>query len=546
VIKSTGTACALAPHTQPFHRVWQAWSRWNICAIAISIWLALPAGARADTASTQHSYGDSRALDVTLFYPDGLELIRGVIVFTGGQGSGGSGDTRPSVNDEFWQAFAQSLGFGVLGTRFTGSYTEAASGPGAALISVLKTLGEQTSHPELEHAPLLLEGFSNGGYFSLTFSQFAPERVIAFCLNKSGFAKATLDPPFLAVPGMLFWGVEEPETGVQTVVADLVRQGRAQHALWAELREWGVAHEDGAVEAAFAPFFAEMVAARYPASADPSQGPVALLALSEASGWLADPGEDSVRSDVPTIAPFSMYPGDQASASWLPSEGLAKLWRGFVVERPLELALPEEEALIAEGSVLELALTGIPDTAERAQFFDQEDTLAAVAVSGSEAAATWEPSWGGVRGVAAIALSEADAVLHVSRPAPVVIQGKAPPMRPITEPPVMERDAGMAATGGKGGTSGSAGKPAAGSGGTPGAGGRPAVADAGLDAGVDDAGQAHVDMDAGKHRHDGTPLRGHCDCSLGPSPSAPTGARLAYAALALACVLARVRRRTRP
>ncbi|HET8937469.1 MAG TPA: hypothetical protein VFN67_28695, partial [Polyangiales bacterium] len=233
-------------------------------------------------ASEQVSYDGSRALDVTMFYPDGLSVIRGVVVFTGGQGNGGSGDTRDKPGNAFWQAFGQSLGFGIVGTQFTGSYTNAANGPGEALLSVLKALGEKTKHPELTNVPLLLEGFSNGGYFSFSFAQFAPERVIAFCLNKSGFAQAPLDPPFLAVPGLLIWGSEEPPD-VPTVIHQRVTEGRAQHALWAELREWGRQHEDGDVEPIFAPFFAEMVAMRYPSGADPKAGVVELDALREES-----------------------------------------------------------------------------------------------------------------------------------------------------------------------------------------------------------------------------------------------------------------------
>ena len=195
---------------------------------------------RAHAAKATHniSYGSS-ALATTLWYPDGLPLIRGVLVFTGGQGSGVSSDTRAMADDGFWQRFAESVGFAIIGDQFTGSYTNAANGPGMALLDSLTALANETAHPELEHAPLLVEGFSNGGYFSFTFAQFAPARVIAFCVNKSGFATAPLDDAFLAVPGFLVWGSEEPATNTPTVIHDLVTAGRKKHALWAELREWG-------------------------------------------------------------------------------------------------------------------------------------------------------------------------------------------------------------------------------------------------------------------------------------------------------------------
>src|SRR6185312_14054196 len=187
--------------------------------------------------------------------------------------------------------------------------------------------------------------------------------------------------------------------------------------------------------------------ARYPASADPSKGAVALQALSEADGWLGDHDDESVESDVPTIAEFAMYPGDKASASWLPSEGMAKLWRGFVTRQPLELQRPVAGARVSASAALQLELPGVSGQARRVDFFDQEGDLAPdVAVSGQTASATWDPTWGGVRGIAALALSDSGDVLRVSRPVHVVLQGKAAPMG--TTQPAPERDAGAAESGG--------------------------------------------------------------------------------------------------
>ena len=480
----------------------------------------LGASARVYAAKATHSisYADSRSLATTLWYPDGTASVRGVIVFTGGQASGGSGDTRYIADSRFWQRFGQSLGFAILGTQFTGTYTNAANGPGQALLDTLQAYADDTGHPELANAPLLLEGFSNGGYFSFTFASWKPERTIAFCLNKSGFAQASMDAAFLAVPGFLIWGSDEPTAGVPTVIHSLVQKGRAQHALWAELREWGAEHEEGSAERAFAPFFAEMIAARYPKDKSPKEGPVALIALDETRGWLADHSDDSVSANVPTSAAWDDYKADKTAASWLPSEGLASLWRGFVTKNPLNLGAPAAAAQQDGAQSMMLSVSGV-DAADEVSFADGARLLAEhVKPSAGQAKASWMPEWGGPRGIVAFATSGTGMLMRFSRPAHVVIYGKDPPA--VMDEPEPMADAGVAADSGmpdagmsRAGAGGNLGR--AGAGGS--AGRAPSAGSGPSDAGspdaepIEDAATDHV-SDAG--RFDETPLKGGCSCEV--------------------------------
>jgi hypothetical protein len=400
-----------------------------------------PAGAQAGRATSSIAF-DSRTLVTTLWYPDNVALIRGVVVFTGGAGGGMSADTRGLVNHPFWQRFAESLGFGIVGNQFTGSYANAGDGSGQALLDSLASLATSSAHPELAHAPLLVEGFSNGGYFSFTFAQFVPSRVIAFCLNKSGFARAPLDVAFLAVPGLLIWGSEESSAGIPTVIHELVQQGRIQHALWAELKEWGVTHEEGGAERIFAPFFAEMIAARYPAGATPLKADVPLRALSEASGWLGDSSDASVNSNLPLISAFGSYAGDKPAASWLPSEGLANLWRGFVTKTPLHFAAPRPGARLDANKQLQLRASGFA-SGETASFFDGSQLVASAKVTAGAAKTAWNPRGGGPRGLLALAVDPSGKATRTSRPVHVVLYGKHANGEPMARghgravPPVM-------------------------------------------------------------------------------------------------------------
>jgi hypothetical protein len=395
------------------------------------LWLLAGSTAHAKKSTLTVNF-DVRSMASTLWIPDKVPVIRGVIVITGGQGENDqSGDTRQYADSRFYQRFAEGLGFAILGNQFTGAYTEAGGGPGQALINTLEQFATKLNHPELARAPLLLEGFSNGGYFSITFAKFKPERVIAFALNKSGFAKVQMDPAFAAVPGVLFWGEEELTKGLPTVIHSIVVQGRREHALWAELKEWGRGHVEGAAPRMIVPYFAEMVALRYPTGKTPLRGDVPLMALDESSGWLGDHSEASIQTELPAIAPFDSYTGDKAAASWLPNESLANLWRGFVTKSPIQLDFPVSEAQLSATQVLQLCASGL-DAGETVTFYDGATAVAKdlpVNASG-EARGQWRPSWGGTRGFVAIAKT-AGVATRTSRPSVVALYGKAPPRPPV-------------------------------------------------------------------------------------------------------------------
>ncbi|HKP56062.1 MAG TPA: hypothetical protein VJV78_05070 [Polyangiales bacterium] len=401
-------------------------TKFRLAWLAMLWWLYPIGNAHAETVTGKAGVAD-RELAVSVWYPDGISVIRGVLVFTGGQGAGGSNDTRPAIEDEFHRRFAESLGFALLGNQFTGPYTDAANGPGQALLDALADVAAKSGHSELAHAPLLLHGFSNGGYFSYTFAQWAPQRVIAFCLNKSGFARAPLTAAFLAVPGVFFWGGNEPGDNVPTVVRSLVREGRKQHALWAELKEWGKGHADGEVERVSLPFFAEMVSARYPkGNKTPLTGEVPLVALDEAAGWLGDASDASIERELPGISKFAAYGGDKTAASWLPSEGIANLWRGFVTKQPFALEAPGSGTSFDARETLQLRAAGLASGA-RVSFLDGARQLAsALAADSGEAKAGWTPEWGGARGLVAVAKIKGQ-LTRTSRPAAIVLHGKPPP-----------------------------------------------------------------------------------------------------------------------
>ena len=402
----------------------------RVAFLAVLLCATTGGTAAAARAKATVSFGD-RALSVALWHPDSIPVVRGVLVITGGQASNDrSGDTRSIIESRYHQRFAESLGFALLGSEFRGSYTDASSGPGRALLDALAALAHKLKRPELAHAPLLLHGFSNGGYFGFSFAAWKPERVIAFCLNKSGFAKAPLEPALLATPGIFIYGELEIARGLPSVIAGLVREGRQKNALWAVMKEWGRGHEEGEVERVVAPFFVEMVAARYPPAATPLEAEVPLIALREERGWIGDHHDNSIDSELPIIEPFSAYAGDKAAVSWLPNEGIANLWRGFVTKQPVQLRSPGPNAQLKVAQPLQLTAAGV-EAGRTVVFYDRASVLApAAAVSGGRAKARWIADAPGVRGIVALVKADGE-VKRTSRPVAVLLFG--PPPKPVLQ-----------------------------------------------------------------------------------------------------------------
>jgi hypothetical protein len=246
---------------------------------------------------------------------------------------------------------------------------------------------------------------------------------------------------------------------------------------------------------------------------------------------------------LPVIAPFASYTGDKAAASWLPSEGLANLWRGFVTKTPIELTMPVSEAQLSATQLLQLNAAGLV-AGDTVTFFDGATAVAKdVPVNASgEARGQWMPGWGGGRGIVAIA-NTAGAPARTSRPSVVALYGKAPPPGP-SKPESSATPAGA-------GPGGVIANPTLGLGTRRGLGeaGRAAV----LDAAVTDASDVERDAsfvrDAGGAADGGEPGRsgqlagGSCAVATGVSDRSVGGAALTGAFVLLA--LRRLQRRVR-
>lgn len=204
------------------------------------------------------------------------------------------------------------------------------------------------------------------------------------------------------------------------MIAGLVREGRKRGALWAEMKEWGKGHEEGEVERVVLPFFAAMVDARLPKNTNALESEVRLNVLSEHEGWIADHSAASLESALPAISSYADYTGDRATASWLPNEAIAVLWRGFVTKQPIALRAPGPNAQLDAAQIVLLNVIGLPND-ETVTFYEGARSLQSAAVRGGRARGRYRPDRTGVLGL--IALAGEGELRRTSRPVAVVVYG---------------------------------------------------------------------------------------------------------------------------
>ena len=81
------------------------------------------------------------------------------------------------------------------------------------------------------------------------------------------------------------------------------------------------------------------VRTRYPKDGDVTKGPIKLLSIDPASGWVAD--NTTWKSGLTKIVPASQFKGDLGHSSWLQNEDIAFIYRAYATHNnPLTIASP--------------------------------------------------------------------------------------------------------------------------------------------------------------------------------------------------------------
>ncbi len=163
------------------------------------------------------------SVDYSLWIPDGVERIRGIIVHQHGCGPGASLGGRTAADDLHWQALARKWNCALLGSSYEPRrgihcrlWCDPRQGSARQFVRGLEELAHGSGHDEFTQVPWCLWGHSGGGFWSSLMQTLYPERIVAIWLRSGtayyawqggqiampDFPPAMFGIPMLANPGL--------------------------------------------------------------------------------------------------------------------------------------------------------------------------------------------------------------------------------------------------------------------------------------------------------------------------------------------------------
>ena len=257
----------------------------------------------------------------TIFIPETVRSIRVVVVaFRWGSGS-------LVYADAAIRKMCETLDAALLLADYATVTTPTNNSPrhdGAELLLVmLDRLAQESRHPELTDAPLVLVGHSAAASLPGIFAATNPGRVVAFVRYHAGML-AVLGGDIQTLGGIpALFMIQQGDDGYDNVPPtwrsrDYWRGGRAASAPWTYVMDPTADHgSEEALRTAnrlLIPWLTSVIHQRLPVNG------AALRPLPDNGGWLGD-------LDTGGVAPYSQFPGSRTAATWLPNEAAARAWQ---------------------------------------------------------------------------------------------------------------------------------------------------------------------------------------------------------------------------
>jgi pimeloyl-ACP methyl ester carboxylesterase len=282
------------------------------------------------------------AVTYTLWLPDGVKTIRGLIVHQHGAGTTASIEGSTAAYDLHWQALAQKWDCALLGPSYHVLNEKIDLSPGGSelwfdprkgsektFLRALTEFAAKSGHPELENVPWVLWGHSGGGIWANVMAALHPERVVAMWLRSGSAAMFRVKPEFppleipaavYGIPAMCNPGVKEKKNLPWSGTLATFQEYRAKGAPIGFAPDPRTGHECGDSRYLAIPFLDACMAMRLPdkGGADQTLKPVDM-----SQGWLAPLLGDQAQ-------PAASFQGDPNQAVWLPNQPVAKAWMEYV------------------------------------------------------------------------------------------------------------------------------------------------------------------------------------------------------------------------
>lgn len=293
------------------------------------------------------------AVNYTVWIPEGVSELRGVIVHQHGCGEGSCKSGLTGAFDLHWQALARVHDCALLAPSYEQPqeadcqmWCDPRNGSGDAFQRCLVDLGDQSGHEELASVPWALWGHSGGGHWAGGMVMLYPDRVAAAWL-RSGVPLLLPNPKrptikvhelpdeALRVPMMCNLGTKE---GVTEKTGRFAGVWPANQVFFDTVRGRGglvgvavdplTSHECGNQRYLAIPWLDACLEKRLPKGVGEP-----LRNMPEKTAWLVPVPDhpfvdDPIRGRQPCQA--SSYTGDALTAAWLPGRAVAESWTQYV------------------------------------------------------------------------------------------------------------------------------------------------------------------------------------------------------------------------
>lgn len=307
------------------------------------------------------------AVNYTIWIPEGVKTIRGVIVHQHGCGEGSCKSGLTGAYDLHWQALAQKHGCALLSPAYEQPdkadcqmWCDPRNGSAETFKRCLADLGATSGHPELARVPWALWGHSGGGHWAGGMVLTHPERVAAAWLRsgvpllkaesgRGGIKAHTLTDAALKVPVMCNPGTKEGVTvkdsrfgGVWPANETFFNEMRSKGGLIGVAVDPLSSHECGNQRYMAIAWLDACLAARLPNNVD---GPLKPMPTSDI--WLAPiTGTEASAAAV--------FKGDPLKLGWLPDARIAKAWMEYVKDTKVTDSTPPPapSRVVLKGNVL--------------------------------------------------------------------------------------------------------------------------------------------------------------------------------------------------